>query len=115
MYVDDVLVWGTEPDGTVPDVTQPTKPTKPTEPSSGDTSESDKVVWGDADMSGELEISDAAKIMSYVANPEKYPLKDEAIKNSDVYQHGDGINNMDALSVRKKLAQIITELPESYN
>lgn len=66
-------------------------------------------------MSGKVEISDAAKIMSYVANSSKYPLSDKALEISDVYQNGDGINNMDALSVRKLLAQIIPELPESYN
>jgi len=96
--------------------TQPdTKPsdTTVTTDSQGDTEI--KIVWGDADMSGKVEISDAAKIMSYVANSSKYPLSDKALEISDVYQNGDGINNMDALSVRKLLAQIIPELPESYN
>ena len=73
------------------------------------------VVYGDADLNGELEISDAAKIMSYVTNPEKYPFTEEQLNVSDVYQRGDGVSNMDALSVRKRLAQIISELPESYN
>ena len=34
--------------------------------------------------------------------------------NADVYQCGDGIGNMDALAVQKKIAQLITGLPESY-
>lgn len=80
--------------------------------SEGSTGE--KVVYGDADLSGKLEISDAAKIMSYTANSEKYPLSEKALDVSDVNQRGDGVNNMDALSVRKRLAQIINELPESY-
>jgi len=71
-------------------------------------------MWGDANCDGDVNITDAAKIMSYVSNSEKYPLKDQELKNSDVNQSGDGINNMDALSIRKKLAQIITELPESF-
>jgi len=73
------------------------------------------IVYGDADLNGELEISDAAKIMSYVTNPDKYPFTEEQLNVSDVYQRGDGVSNMDALSVRKRLAQIISELPESYN
>ena len=52
--------------------------------------------------------------MSYTANSEKYPLSEKALDVSDVNQRGDGVSNMDALSVRKRLAQIINELPESY-
>ena len=88
--------------------------TKPTDPTTPSTSDKEDIVYGDADLSGELEISDAAKIMSYASNPEKYSLSEEALNLSDVYQRGDGINNMDALAVQKKLAQLITELPESY-
>jgi len=71
-------------------------------------------MWGDADVDGDVDITDAAKIMSYVANPEKYPLTPQGLINADVNQNGDGLSNMDALSIRKKLAQIIPELPESY-
>ena len=71
-------------------------------------------MWGDADVDGDVDITDAAKIMSYVANPEKYPLIPQGLINADVNQNGDGLSNMDALSIRKKLAQIIPELPESY-
>lgn len=71
--------------------------------------------YGDTDLDGEIGISDAAKIMSYVANPIKYPLTDEQLRVSDVYQRGDGVNNMDALSVRKYIVQLIKELPESYS
>jgi len=73
-----------------------------------------KIVWGDANLNGDLEISDAAKIMSFASNPQKYPLTDQQLDICDVYQRGDGINNMDALSVRKKLAQLINDLPESF-
>ena len=41
-------------------------------------------------------------------------LTSEQIKNADVYQRGDGISNMDALAVQKKIAQLIASLPESY-
>lgn len=72
------------------------------------------IVWGDADLDGELSINDAACIMSYVSNSEKYSLSEEALNISDVYQRGDGISNMDALAVQKRLAQLILSLPESY-
>jgi len=91
------------------------KPTDPTDDTTNSTDIKEDIVYGDADQSGKLEISDAAKIMSYVANSETYPMSDEALDICDVYQRGDGVNNMDALSVRKKLAQLIPELPESYN
>ncbi|MBQ8296843.1 MAG: glycoside hydrolase family 9 protein [Ruminococcus sp.] len=113
MYVDNVLVWGTEPDGTTPDDVQPsTDPT--TEPTTAPTTEADDdILYGDANLSGVVEISDAVKIMSYVTDKEKYPLSDAEMNVADVYQRGDGISNMDALAVQKKLAQLITGLPES--
>lgn len=92
-------------------------PETSTNSSSESTGETDqpKIIWGDTDASGKVEISDAAKIMSYVANPEKYSLSEKALDISDVYQRGDGVNNMDALSIQKYLVQIIKELPESYS
>lgn len=87
-------------------------------PATSDTTASETdadVLYGDADLSGDIGISDAAVIMSYVTNSEKYPLSEQALNNADIYQRGDGISNMDALAVQKKLAQLITSLPESYN
>lgn len=68
---------------------------------------------GDADLNGEVEISDAVKIMSYCTNSVQYPLDAQAMDNADVYSRGDGISNMDALSVQKLLANTIASLPES--
>lgn len=78
------------------------------------TDEKDDIIYGDVNHNGDIDISDAAKIMSYVSNSQKYPLTEEEINIADVNQRGDGIGGMDALAVQKKLAQIITELPESY-
>ena len=79
------------------------------------TSDSDLEVtlWGDADCNGVVNINDAAVIMSYVSNREASPITAQGLVNADVYQNGDGLSNMDALSVQKKLAQLIAELPES--
>lgn len=72
------------------------------------------ILYGDANLSGGVEISDAVKIMTHVTNKEKYPLDENELICADVYQSGDGVSNMDALSVQKKVAQLLTELPESY-
>ncbi|MBQ8297546.1 MAG: 1,4-beta-glucanase [Ruminococcus sp.] len=89
------------------------EPETTTEPTTEPATEPDGIVYGDANLSGELEISDAVKIMSYVTNREVNPMTEEELNIADVYQRGDGVNNMDALAVQKKIAQLITSLPES--
>lgn len=74
-----------------------------------------EIYYGDIDMNGEITISDAVEILSNVSNSEKYPLNSEQLDRADVYQRGDGLSNMDALSVQKLIAQVITSLPETYN
>ncbi|MBR6792179.1 MAG: hypothetical protein IKM49_03555, partial [Ruminococcus sp.] len=66
-----------------------------------------------ADLDGEVKMNDVIKIMSHASNPTAYPLDDEAKNNCDVYQRGDGITLSDALSIQKKVAQMIETLPES--
>lgn len=72
------------------------------------------VVWGDADDDGDVTINDAVLIMSYVTNRISYPIPEDILVRIDVYAHGDGISNMDALSVQKHCANIIDTLPESF-
>ena len=105
MYVDDVLVWGTEPDGTKPEITEPTKPTKPdtTNPSG-----SDKTLFGDADESGKVNINDAVLIMQSIANPDKYTLTSQGKINADVIDNGNGITNSDALAIQYVESRTIT-------
>lgn len=69
-------------------------------------------VYGDADGDGELTITDVVVIMVHVVTPGG-TLTAEQIGNADVYQRGDGISNMDALAVQKRIAQLLTSLPES--
>lgn len=69
-------------------------------------------VYGDANLDGQLSISDAVMIMSHASNPDKTPLINEDI--CDVYNRGDGVDSMDSLSVQKRLTNIVSELPESY-
>ncbi len=116
MYVDDVLVWGTEPDGTKPDdiepETKPTEPeTNPTESETGSTGES--FIWGDADDSGGVNLADAVAIVSYIADAKRYPLSETGIKAADVANNGDGINSEDAIIIQKHLLGSIKTLPAS--
>ncbi|MGN0575483.1 MAG: glycoside hydrolase family 9 protein [Ruminococcus sp.] len=91
VYVDDKLVWGKEP--------------------AGGTSEN--ILWGDADLDEKVGISDVVKVMMYVCNKETYPLEAQGAINADVYNNGDGVFISDALSIQKKVAQVIDTLPES--
>lgn len=82
--------------------------------SEGTTTPSVSILAGDANGNFSLDIGDVVKIMNYVTNAEAYPLTVYELENADVYCKGDGVNNMDALSVQKKLAGLIYDLPESY-
>jgi hypothetical protein len=71
-------------------------------------------LWGDADVNGVVEIADAVAVMSYVCSPSKYPITDQGKLNADVYNNGDLLSSEDALSIQKYLANVLSELPESY-
>lgn len=91
---------------TAPDV-EPTTTTTTTAPVEED------IVYGDADNNGVLELNDAVKIMCWIVDEQNNPMTEQEKDNADVYQRGDGVNNMDALAIQKKLAQLIPSLPES--
>ncbi len=69
---------------------------------------SDKVseVKGDANMDGEVALSDAVTIMQSLANPAKYNLTAQAKKNADIYGDNDGITNKDALQIQKIMLKL---------
>lgn len=70
-------------------------------------------LWGDSDLDGKVGISDVVKVMMYVANKDANPISAQGLANSDVYNSGDGVFISDALSIQKKVAQIINSLPEN--
>ncbi len=84
-----------------------------TEGTTENTTSDKKIIYGDADDSGEVNLADAVAIVSFIANPEEYPLNDNADK-ADVSSRGDGINSADAIAVQKYLLGAIKELPESF-
>lgn len=77
---------------------------------SGDTNED--VDYGDANEDGEVNLADAVLIMQSLANPAKYKLTEQGLKNADVSDTGDGVTNKDALAIQRLTLGIITKLPE---
>ncbi|MDE6678375.1 MAG: glycoside hydrolase family 9 protein, partial [Ruminococcus sp.] len=59
------------------------KPTKPTQGSSDSTGDKD-ILWGDANVDGEVNISDAVLIMQSISNPGEYPVTEQGQLNGDV-------------------------------
>ncbi len=68
-----------------------------TENNSGDDKD---VHWGDADCDGNVNINDTVLIMQSIANPDRYSLSEQGLKNADVAFHGDGVTNTDALIIQ---------------
>ena len=71
-------------------------------------------LWGDANLDDKVSISDAVRILQYVANGNKYDLEGDARLNADVYNNGDGVTGKDAQAIQKFDAGLISSLPESY-
>jgi len=89
MYVNDVLVWGTEPDGT-----------KPSEnPTTGN---DDKTVRGDADVDGDFDVTDIVVMAKYLIG--KSDLNKKAAQTCDMNEDGK-FNVFDwAIMKREKLS-----------
>jgi len=80
----------------------------------------DEPDYGDANVDGEITLSDAVLIMQSIGNPDAYGIDgsesthitEAGMKNSDVTGGGDGVTNSDALAVQKYLLKLIEKLPE---
>ncbi|HRU98347.1 MAG TPA: leucine-rich repeat protein [Ruminococcus sp.] len=75
---------------------------------------SESTVIGDANLDGDVSLADALLILQHVANGQKYEMSEQAELNADVYNRGDGLTAMDALTIQKYDAKLVTTLPESY-
>lgn len=71
------------------------------------------VVYGDANLDGEVTVADAAAILQFLGNNEAFPLESAGKLNADVFNRGDGLTPKDALSIQKYTAKLIDKLPES--
>lgn len=67
-----------------------------------------KGISGDVNSDGSVSIADAVAILSFIANPDNCSLSEEALKRADVYNYGDGVTSMDALTIQQVEAQIIS-------
>ena len=83
------------------------KPTKPTQGSSDSTGDKD-ILWGDANVDGEVNISDAVLIMQSISNPGEYPVTEQGQLNGDVIDNGSKLTNMDALAIQMSQAKLIS-------
>jgi hypothetical protein len=88
------------PDMKVDDSTQPS-----TEPSTG------KVLWGDANCDGNVDISDVVALRRYLTNSTKFPLTAQGLLNADVQNNGGGLNAQDAVAIQQFVFKVVTELP----
>ncbi len=109
-YIDDVQgsVAGTKSKvvtggGTVDGAAPVTPPTTTAPPDS-------KIVWGDANCDGKVEIADATLILQFLTNKDEYQLTDEGMINADV-DGVPGVTANDALVIQQLDAGIIKSLP----
>ncbi|MBP5430767.1 dockerin type I repeat-containing protein, partial [Ruminococcus sp.] len=65
---------------------------------------------GDANLDGQVDLSDAVRIMQSLANPNKYALDERASLSADVYGN-DGVTVQDALTIQLYLLNRISQLP----
>lgn len=89
-----------------------TKPAQTTKPSQTvtTTASSGKKLPGDANEDGEVTVADAASVLQYLGNNEKFALTATGLANADV----DGVKGVtvkDAVAIQKYKAGIIKELP----
>ena len=71
-------------------------------------------LYGDANLDGAVDMSDCVLIMQSLANPAKYGVNgtdehritEQGKKNADIAGDGDGVTNLDALAIQKKLLKL---------
>ena len=80
--------------------------------SSGDSGQTGKAAWGDANESGKVDISDAVLIMQSIANPDEFSISEQGIINADVVDNGGGVTNVDALAIQ--YVEIKTITPDAF-
>lgn len=79
-----------------------------------------KVLYGDANVDGEVSLADAILILQYISAPDHFGLEGSdsnhltkiGAVNADCSSVGDGITPIDALAVQKYTLKLLKELPE---
>jgi hypothetical protein len=70
------------------------------------------IIDGDANNDSAVSIADAAAILQYIANPDKYGLSEKGMMQADVVGNGNGITVDDAIAIQKLDAKIIDDFSE---
>lgn len=70
-------------------------------------SDDSEALMGDANCDGETSFADAVCIMQHLANPAKYPITEQGIKNANM--DGNGITADDALKIQLMVLGIISK------
>ena len=63
-------------------------------------------ILGDANDDDQLALSDAVAILQSIGNPDDYELTPQGEYNADIAGDSDGITNLDALTVQRKLLKL---------
>ncbi|MDE5764183.1 MAG: cellulase family glycosylhydrolase [Ruminococcus sp.] len=90
--------------------TAPATTTEPAQTSTGNENTTG-IMFGDANVDGEVSIADATLILQYLGNKDKYTLSEQGFKNADCCDNGDGISTLDALAIQLLDAGQIDKLP----
>lgn len=88
-----------------------TTKTSTTTTTSSTTTSSNDVLLGDANLDGNIAISDAVLVMQSLANADEFTLSSDSQNAADVCNRGDGVTNKDALAIQMYMADLVTEFP----
>ncbi|MCM1529367.1 MAG: RICIN domain-containing protein [Alistipes sp.] len=91
-----VFVGAAAPAATQPPVTEPPVTT----PSATTPADEQKILLGDANCDGIVDIADATLILQYIGNGDKYKLSAAGEINADVTGGGDGVTALDSLFIQ---------------
>lgn len=72
------------------------------------------IIYGDANCNDTVEVADATLIMQSLANSDEFRLSSLGKLRADVENNGDGVTANDALTIQQYLADIVKEMPVSY-
>lgn len=69
---------------------------------------SEEIYYGDTNLDGKINVSDAVAILQFIANKEKYPIKQQGLVNADV-DGATGITGSDAIVIQQVDAGVVNQ------
>ncbi|MDE5936349.1 MAG: cellulase family glycosylhydrolase, partial [Ruminococcus sp.] len=83
--------------------------TEKPETTATETTESDTINFGDANLDGKVTIADATAIIQSLGNSDEYSLSRQGAINADVVDNGDGVTGVDANAIQAIEAGFISQ------